>query len=43
MTQDASRSPRRAISSEAQVKDMIDQYLQEDPDYFTIVYVAADD
>ena len=42
-TQDASRKKPEKGDIERQVNAMIDQYLQASPDYFTIVYVAADD
>jgi len=40
---DAGTKKPKKSDIERQVKDMIDKYLQESPDYFTIMYVAADD
>jgi hypothetical protein len=40
---DADKKKPEKGDIERQVKEMIDKYLQESPDYFTIVYVAADD
>ena len=42
-TQDAAAKKPKKVDIERKLKEMTDQYLQESPDYFTIVYVAADD